>query len=110
MKNFISYGDLVDFTASADVASGDFVLLSAGLYGFATNAIANGAKGVLKCKGIFDVSKTSAQAWSVGDTVYWDNTNKVFTTTSSGNTKVGVAVLAAVNPSSTGRIRLNEAV
>lgn len=110
MKNYVAYGDNVDFTASADVASGAFVLLSAALFGFATSAVANGASGVLKTKGIFTVSKTSAQAWSVGDVIYWDATNSVFTTTASGNTKVGVAVLAAANPSATGRIRLSEGV
>lgn len=109
MKNFIQYGDNVEFTASADVASGAFVLLSAALFGFATSAVANGASGVLKTKGIFEYAKNSAEAWDVGDVVYWDATNKVFTKTASGNTKVGVAVLAAANPSAIGRLRLFEA-
>jgi predicted RecA/RadA family phage recombinase len=43
----------------------------------------------------------------VGDRVYWNDTAKNFTTTSAGNTLAGVAVAAAVNPSGTGRLRLN---
>lgn len=109
MKNFIAYGDLVDFTAGATVVSGQFVFLSSGLYGFATNDVASGAKGVLKSKGIFDYAKTSAQAWAVGDPVYWDSANAVFTNVPNGLAPVGAAVAIAANPSASGRLRLYEA-
>jgi len=39
--------------------------------------------------------------------IYWDNTNKQCTTTSTSNTKIGVATAAAANPSSVGNVRLN---
>jgi predicted RecA/RadA family phage recombinase len=58
--------------------------------------------------GVIDhAKKNSAEAWAVGDRVYWNDTNKNFTTTASGNTLAGVAVAAALNPSGTGRLRLN---
>ncbi len=46
----------------------------------------------------------------MGAAVYWDNTNFVFTTTSSGNTLVGAALAAAVNPSATGTVLLDGTV
>jgi predicted RecA/RadA family phage recombinase len=110
MKNYVAEGDLVDYTASGSpVNSGDFVFVSAYLWGFATNNIAVGATGALKTKGVFNYTKNQAEAWTVGAAVYWDNTNKVFTIAASGNTKVGVALLSAANPSATGRIKLFEA-
>jgi predicted RecA/RadA family phage recombinase len=33
-----------------------------------------GATGVLWLKGVYALAKTSAQAWAVGDIIYWDNT------------------------------------
>jgi predicted RecA/RadA family phage recombinase len=33
-------------------------------------------------------------AWAIGDTIYWDNTNHVFTKTSTSNTKCGYALEA----------------
>jgi predicted RecA/RadA family phage recombinase len=41
--------------------------------------------------------------------IYWDDTAKNFTTVSTSNKIVGVAVAAASNPSSTGIVRLNGA-
>ena len=82
------------------------VLINA-LFGIADSTEAAGETVQLVTTGVFTVAKTSAQAWAVGAAVYWDNTNKVFTTTASGNTLVGQAVQAAVNPSSTGVVRLN---
>jgi predicted RecA/RadA family phage recombinase len=56
--------------------------------------------------GVFELPKTSAQAWAFGDAIYADSSG-IMTTTSSGNTKVGVAAAAAANPSGSGLVRLN---
>jgi predicted RecA/RadA family phage recombinase len=54
-----------------------------------------------------DLAKVSAQAWTEGAKIYWDDTAKNFTTTSGGNTLAGVAAAAAANPSATGKVRLD---
>lgn len=36
----------------------------------------------------------SGDTWSAGDVLYWDDTNKVVTTTSTGNKRVGVSIAA----------------
>jgi len=40
--------------------------------------------------GVYEGTATTADTFAVGDVVYWDNTNKEFTTTASSNTLAGV--------------------
>ena len=101
MKNFIQPGNTVTVLAPADVASGDGVLVG-GIFGVAAFDAASGAEVEITRTGVFSMAKTSAQAWTAGAKVYWDATNKVLTTTASGNTLVGCALEAAANPSDTG--------
>lgn len=108
MKNYVQPGDVVTCTAPYAVASGGGFLVGA-MFAVAANAAANGATVEGKTNGVFDLPKTSAQAWTFGVRVYWDDANKVATTTSAGNTLIGVAVAVAANPSATGRVRLNGA-
>jgi len=106
MKNFVQDGDVLSLTAPYAVSSGDGLLVGS-IFAVAVATAANGAPVQGKATGVFDLKKTSAQAWTVGAKVYWDNTAKECTTTASGNTLIGVAVAAAANPSATGTVRLN---
>lgn len=51
-----------------------------------------------------DAPKATGEAWSPGDTLYWDNTNSRFTKTSSGNTKCAHALAAALSADTVGYI------
>jgi predicted RecA/RadA family phage recombinase len=106
MKNFVMSGELVDWTSDATVSSGD-VILRGSLFGACTRSGVSGDVIPVRTGGVLDYAKNSAEAWTFGVKLYWDNTNKVFTTASAGNTAAGVAVAVAANPSSTGRVRLN---
>lgn len=106
MKNYVQDGDLVTVSAPYDVDAGDGALVGT-LFGVASANAASGADVVLAVEGVFTLAKTSAQAWTVGAAIYWDDTNKVCTTTSTSNTLIGKALAAAANPSSTGVVRLN---
>lgn len=108
MKNFVQDGEVITLPAPYDVASGAGLLVGT-IVGIATNTALSGADVEVQTCGVFDVAKVSAQAWTVGATIYWDNAAKNFTTVSSANTKAGVAVAVAANPSAVGRIRLNGA-
>lgn len=108
MKNFQQEGDVVSVTAASDVTGGTGHLVGS-LFGIAVADALTGEAVELALKGVYDHAKTSAQAWAEGAKIYWDNTNKVMTTTASGNTLVGVAVAAAANPSDTGKVRLDGA-
>lgn len=80
------------------------------LFGVAQAAALSGADVPLVARGVFEHAKTSAQAWTVGAKIYWDNSAKVFTTTASGNTLVGAAAAAAANPSDAGLVYLDGAI
>lgn len=108
MKNFKQDGDTVTVTAPANVTSGGGVLVGS-LFGIAVNTALSGADVEIKRTGVFEHAKNSAEAWTVGTKVYWDNTAKVFTTTATSNTLVGVAAVAASNPSALGTALLDGA-
>lgn len=107
MKNYIQPGDSLTFTAPAGgVLSGNAYLIGR-CFGIAAGDAADAAPFVLKTEGVFEVAKVSAQAWTAGAAIYWDNTAKLFTTVVSTNWFVGVATEAAANPTAVGRVRLN---
>ena len=104
--NFKSIGVQVTVPAPAAVSSGDGVLVGS-LFGVAATDAENGADVAIGTTGIWSLPKTSAQAWTVGARIYWDDSESECTTTASGNKLIGVATAAAVNPSATGLVRLN---
>lgn len=106
MKNFIQRGETLTLAAPYDRLSGEGALVGS-IFGVAAGDVLSGADGEFTVIGVFELPKTSAQAWTQGVKVYWDNTNKVVTTTATSNTLIGVAVAAAANPSDTGLVRLN---
>lgn len=108
MKNYVNDGDTVTVAAPYDVASGAGALVGT-LFGVAQGAALSGASVVLVTRGVFDLVKAGSQAWTVGAAIYWDNSGKVCTTTSSGNTLIGKAVVAVANGAgdTIGRVRLN---
>lgn len=110
MKNFIGVGNRVTLTATAAVTSGQPVLLGS-LFGIAENAAAIGDPLVLVLNGIFDLTKTASQAWTVGQLIYWDVATSRVTSTVATNKLIGVAVLAVGGGAgeTTGRVRLTAA-
>ncbi len=108
MKNFVQRGDTLDVTAAAAVASGDVVVIGS-IIGVSNVDAEIGDSFALDVVGVFTLPKTSALAISVGDVLYYDAANKVVNKTASGNTKIGVAVTAAANPSASVNVRLNGA-
>jgi predicted RecA/RadA family phage recombinase len=107
MKNFVQSGVNVTLPAPYAVTSGQGALVGA-LFGVASADYANGALGEFVTQGVFDLPKAGSQAWTVGVKVYWDNTNRVCTTTASGNTLIGVATAAVAGGAgdTIGRVRL----
>jgi predicted RecA/RadA family phage recombinase len=110
MNNYIQPGDVMTLTAPYTRTSGQGALVGH-LFGVATKDVASGAAGEFMTRGVHTLAKTSAQAWTVGALIYWDDTNKVCTTSSASgaNFLIGCATAVAANPSSTGTVRLNGA-
>lgn len=107
MQNRIYSGDILTLTAPYAVSSGNGALVGS-IFGVAAKDVANGATGEFVTEGAFTLPKTSALAISIGDLIYWDDTNKVVNKTNT-NKLIGVAISAAANPSATVDVRLNGA-
>lgn len=110
MKNFIGVGNRVTLTAAAVTTSGQPVLIGS-LFGIAENSAAIGEPLVLVMNGIYDLTKTASQAWTVGQLIYWDVATSRVTNVVASNKLIGVAVLAvgAGAGEIVGRVRLNAA-
>lgn len=110
MKNYVRAGAQVSVAAPYDVASGGGALVGS-LFGVAVHSAASGAAVELALEGVFDLAKTASQAWTVGAKIYWDDTNKVCTTTASTNKLIGVALVAVGSGAGEviGRVRLSGA-
>lgn len=108
MKTYVQDGDKVVVAAPRALSAGDGALVGT-MFGVAESDAADTADVVLVTEGVVDITKIGSQAWTVGARVYWDNSNFRCTTTASGNTLVGVAVLAVASGAgdTTGRVRLN---
>lgn len=106
--NHVQQGNIITWTngTGASVAAGAPVLIGT-LVGIALGTIANGAAGEVAIAEVWKVKKTASLAVSQGDALYFDNTNKEFNKTSSGNTLAGRAVAAELAASSTVNILLN---
>lgn len=104
-KNYIQPGDVVTVAAPYDVDGGDIVVVGT-LAGVACYSAKTGEPVEVKLTGVFELGKTSAQAWAIGAKIYATSTG-VATTAASGNIPMGLSVEPAANPSPTGRVRLS---
>lgn len=104
MRNYIQDGKHITVEAASSVSSGEGYLVGK-LFGVATNDAGTGDDLVIVTEGVFDLAKVSAQAWAVGNLIYWDDGNTRCTTVDT-NVPIGVAVAVAANPTATGRVKL----
>lgn len=110
MKNYIQPGDMLTIPAPAAVSSGDGVLADV-LFGVAGADAESGAYVAIATTGVFSLPKLNAQEWTVGAPIYWDPTpGQCTTVVAATNVFIGVAAAAAINPSTTGVVRLNGAM
>lgn len=108
MNNYIQGGDIVTVVAPATLTSGSGFIVGA-LFGVASSDAASGDDVEMVVEGVVDLPK-AAVAITQGAKLYWDNTAKNLTTTATGNTLVGCAIVAAAGGDSTVRMLLNGTV
>ena len=108
MKNYVQPGNTITLTAPYAVTSGDGLLVGA-IFGVAAGTAILGDPVETAVEGVYDLKKVASQAWAAGDRIYWDNTAKEATKTTTSNTLIGVAVVAVAGGASDiiGRVRLN---
>ncbi|MBC3927779.1 DUF2190 family protein [Undibacterium sp. CY21W] len=106
MKNYVQDGDSLSVVAPYNVDSGAGVLVGA-IFGIAICAAVAGASLDIEREGVYTLAKTSAQEWTFGQKVYWDDANKRCDTDSTVGPLIGAAASAASNPSTQAAVVLN---
>jgi predicted RecA/RadA family phage recombinase len=106
MRNFVQPGERITVTASAAASSGGIVKIGS-LIGIAFGDAAIGDKLTLATTGVYDLAKVGADDVAVGDVLYHRASDGLVTKTASGNTRIGIAVTAAGNPSASVNVRLD---
>ncbi len=104
--NYVQPGKVLDLLAPYDRTSGQGFQVGS-IFAVALGTALSGAAIRGQVEGIWTLAKTSAQAWTVGQKLYWDNSNKVVDSDSTVGMLIGVAYAIAANPTSTGQVRLN---
>lgn len=106
MKNFIQPGRTLTAAAPiGGVLSGEAILIGS-IFGVATVTAIEAVDIEIATEGVFSLPKTTGEAWSFGDALYWDTDTKKLTKTSTDNKRVGAAVAAALSADTSGRIKL----
>ncbi|PLW79075.1 DUF2190 family protein [Cohaesibacter celericrescens] len=96
-QNKIRNGVALDLAAPVGgVVSGAAVLIGA-FFGVAGDTVEATETFVLHTEGVWELPCKSADVVSVGDVLYWDDTAKELTKTSTANTKVGIAYTSAAD-------------
>jgi predicted RecA/RadA family phage recombinase len=107
--NYVGEGDCFTFTAPTGGVTKGLPVLIANTLVIPTETVAQTLPFRGKFTGVWDCAKVGSQAWNEGDIIYWDNSAKVFTKTSTSNFRAGFAVLAVGSGAgeTVGRVRLN---
>jgi predicted RecA/RadA family phage recombinase len=106
-RNFVQPGETLTFTAPYDVASGAGFLVGV-VFAVALNAALSGKTVEGNRVGVWTLAKATGEAWTDKTTkLYWDNTAKKVTSTSTSNTLIGVAAAGAASGDTSGKVLLN---
>ncbi|MCX4195108.1 DUF2190 family protein [Methylobacterium organophilum] len=106
MKNFIMEGSTLTVPAPTGGAVSGLPVISGLMVGIATTTQPQGSPVAVKTNGVFELPKVSAQAWTIGQAIYWDAAAGNATTSNTSTTLMGYASEPAANPSAVGRVRL----
>lgn len=101
-RGYVHPAQTVTLVAPYAVSSGGGLLVGA-IFGIALADAAQGAPVETRRTGSFDVAKTTGEAWTQGQLLYWNNTTKALTTTASTNKLVGAAEQAQASGDAVGR-------
>ena len=101
---FIHDGKSIDFFPDTTIPAGSVIVLGS-LVGVTKLDIPAGQLGAVHVVGVYDIVKGNV-AIPLGSKVYWDASNKQAVLTSTGNTLLGVAVVAAIAEDTLVRVRL----
>lgn len=105
MKNYIKKGESFVHVAAAAIVSGNPVV-DGSFVGIAVQDAATGEDVVCMLDGVYDIVKDGATAHVRGVLLYWDDTAKKVTQTSTANKVIGRCETAAASADVTCRVLL----
>lgn len=107
-QNYIQPGNVLEvvapsggYTTGQAAKIGSLVLIALG-------SAAQGSPCEMATGGIWQVTKVAGTAWVTGDKLYWDDTAKNFTKTTTSNTAAGYAAADATSGATAGLILLKQ--
>ncbi|WP_310498307.1 DUF2190 family protein [Sandarakinorhabdus sp.] len=108
MRNYVQPGEILTLTAPYAVTAGQGALVGAA-FGVAINDVANAAAGEFGLTGVFDLTKAAGASTggAQGAAAFWNNSTRVVTAVSSGNTRIGVFANTVADGDLVARVRLN---
>jgi predicted RecA/RadA family phage recombinase len=106
-KKYQAPGEFVEFTAPTGGVTKDVGVKIGDLLVIPQSTQLLAEKFIGLRLGVVEHDKLTAQAWTEGQQVNWDDVNKRFTTVTTSNFKAGVAARAAANPTPTGFVILS---
>lgn len=109
-SNYVQEGDTLTLIAPSGgvVAGAGYVIGSLFVVSLVTAAA--GATFAGMTEGVFRMTKAthaSTKAFTAGEAIFWDNTNKVWDKTATGFFQIGVAVAAAASTDTTVVVEIN---
>ncbi|MCQ4895544.1 DUF2190 family protein [Anaerotruncus sp. DFI.9.16] len=109
MATYVQKGENINYKndGSEKIAYGDVVVISDRI-GVASVDISAGETGVISLEGVYEMPAEASAAFEVGQTVYWDTTNKRLTATkpASGAIIAGVAIEPKATAASLALVKL----
>jgi predicted RecA/RadA family phage recombinase len=109
MQNYVQPGNTISLTAPYNRLSGEGAKVGS-IFGVACGDVLSTIVGEFAVVGVFDLARATGagSAWTEGALIYWDDSAKVVTEHSTGNTLIGVGILPLpADSDAAGRVRLN---
>lgn len=107
MQNYVQPGNTVPLAAPYNRLSGEGALVGS-IFGVSCGDVLSTVTGEFALVGVFDLAKDTADAFSQGDLVYWDDAQKnCVNSDSEGDFEIGVAIEDAAADATTVRVRLH---
>lgn len=92
MQNYVQPGAVIEAVTAGTVSAGEGRQFGTALFGVAVDSYASGATGQFYTEGVFDLAKTTAEAYAQGDRLYWNSSTNMVTTATGGRLGIGVLV------------------
>lgn len=111
MKNYVQVGDTVTLHVpdqTDGISSGDGLVVGS-IFGVAVTDVEPDSDGEFKTTGVFDLPKTTGEAWTQGQRIYWVAATGKCTTTAGSNKLIGTALEIEESADTIGRVRLSGA-